>query len=72
MVKHTWQTHPDYSNLKKALGLVKQTARYVNERKREAESQSKVVEIQSSLVGKKREVKLRASNLIKTVAESAT
>eukprot|EP01119_Soliformovum_irregulare_P008184 TRINITY_DN2118_c0_g1_i3.p1 TRINITY_DN2118_c0_g1~~TRINITY_DN2118_c0_g1_i3.p1 ORF type:complete len:592 (+),score=142.31 TRINITY_DN2118_c0_g1_i3:191-1777(+) len=52
MVKHTWADHHDYASLKKALEKMQEVALYINERKREADSINKIVEIQSKFHGK--------------------
>lgn len=50
LVKHTDQSHLDYADLERALERMKLTANYINEKRREAENMSKVVEIAERLV----------------------
>lgn len=52
LLKHTWPDHPDYGNLTKALGLITDTANYVNQKKMEAENIQKCMAIQATLSGK--------------------
>jgi hypothetical protein len=52
------QEHPDYENLTKALGLITDTANYVNQKKMEAENIQKCMAIQATLSGKNLEVRL--------------
>lgn len=51
LIKHTWTDHMDYDNLKKSLEKIQQVASYMNERKREAETLSKMIEIQNRVTG---------------------
>ncbi len=51
LFNQTDSTHPDYSNLQKALQKMKEVAGYVNEKKREAENMNQVASIQKFLVG---------------------
>ncbi|KAF2075267.1 hypothetical protein CYY_003443 [Polysphondylium violaceum] len=51
LLSHTWSDHLDYENLKSALKMVQSVAIEVNASIKMAESQSKVLEIQKSLVG---------------------
>jgi len=51
LLSHTWSDHLDYENLKSALKMVQSVAVEVNASIKMAESQSKVLEIQRSLVG---------------------
>eukprot|EP01117_Protostelium_nocturnum_P009756 TRINITY_DN3487_c0_g1_i2.p1 TRINITY_DN3487_c0_g1~~TRINITY_DN3487_c0_g1_i2.p1 ORF type:complete len:1224 (+),score=478.26 TRINITY_DN3487_c0_g1_i2:243-3914(+) len=52
LVKKTWVEHPDRSALASALEKIKETAHYVNTKKREAEDVAKVTETESKLYGK--------------------
>lgn len=52
LLKHTWEDHPDHVNLTKALGLITDTANYVNQKKMEAENIQKCMAIQATLSGK--------------------
>jgi len=51
LLKSTDEEDEDYNNLKSALKLMEETTSYVNERKREIESQTKMLEITQSLQG---------------------
>eukprot|EP00842_Homolaphlyctis_polyrhiza_P005966 jgi/Hompol1/6370/HPOL_001186-RA len=51
LLKCTPSTHPDYTKLVKALGLVSQVAIFVNEEIRKHENVLRMVEIQKSLIG---------------------
>lgn len=51
LVAETWEEHPDAQNLKKALQKIEEITQYVNNKKREAESTRKLVEIQTQLTG---------------------
>ena len=46
LVKHTWNGHPDKSNLEKATEEIQRIATFLNEKKREAENMTKVYQIQ--------------------------
>eukprot|EP00339_Tiarina_fusa_P026170 CAMPEP_0117011394 /NCGR_PEP_ID=MMETSP0472-20121206/9802_1 /TAXON_ID=693140 ORGANISM="Tiarina fusus, Strain LIS" /NCGR_SAMPLE_ID=MMETSP0472 /ASSEMBLY_ACC=CAM_ASM_000603 /LENGTH=613 /DNA_ID=CAMNT_0004714175 /DNA_START=159 /DNA_END=2000 /DNA_ORIENTATION=- len=52
IVKNTPRGHPDYDDLVSASEKVQETARYVNERAREAEQLAKVYTIQNQITGK--------------------
>ncbi|KAH3756732.1 Guanine exchange factor for Rac 30 [Pelomyxa schiedti] len=52
LLRHTSSTHPDHENLEKSLEAVKKTGDYLNEKKRRAESLTKMQEIQESVYGK--------------------
>jgi hypothetical protein len=52
LLKNTWPDHPDYVFLGQALDKIQETAAYVNDRAKEAESQSKMVTLQHQIVGK--------------------
>ena len=62
ILKHTNESHPDYPDLAAAYEKVQETARYVNDRAREAEQLAKVYTIQNQITGKF-EVKQMAQNL---------
>eukprot|EP01105_Mastigella_eilhardi_P018752 TRINITY_DN4371_c0_g1_i2.p1 TRINITY_DN4371_c0_g1~~TRINITY_DN4371_c0_g1_i2.p1 ORF type:complete len:616 (-),score=169.15 TRINITY_DN4371_c0_g1_i2:1106-2953(-) len=49
LVKYTDSDHPDFANLNKAVEVIRGTASEINESKRKAEAQQKVVQIQSLL-----------------------
>ncbi|EGC34238.1 hypothetical protein DICPUDRAFT_153591 [Dictyostelium purpureum] len=51
LLSHTWKDHPDYENLQNALRKIQSVASEVNKSIKIAELQSKVLEIQKSLVG---------------------
>eukprot|EP01117_Protostelium_nocturnum_P009690 TRINITY_DN3460_c0_g1_i5.p1 TRINITY_DN3460_c0_g1~~TRINITY_DN3460_c0_g1_i5.p1 ORF type:complete len:943 (+),score=313.09 TRINITY_DN3460_c0_g1_i5:1091-3919(+) len=51
LVKHTWNTHPDYENLCKARDKISAIADFMNEQKRKFEGQSKVSNIFMSITG---------------------
>ncbi|ELR14853.1 RhoGEF domain containing protein [Acanthamoeba castellanii str. Neff] len=51
MMRHTWEDHPDYNNLKKATDKIQSIAAFINERKREAENVSKTLEISNKITG---------------------
>lgn len=50
-IKTTWPDHIDYDTLKKSLEKIKQVATYMNQRKKEAETESKIIEIQNRIAG---------------------
>lgn len=52
LMKHTPEGHADLPKLKEATEQVKQMAHYIENKKAEAENMEKVIEIQSSLIGK--------------------
>ena len=52
LLKHTDADHPDYKNIKQALDSIEEIAKYINEKKREAENIAKISEIQSKLTGR--------------------
>lgn len=52
LLKHTSPEHADFPDLKKAVDLIKGVATYVDEKKSEAESVTRVMEIQSTITGK--------------------
>ena len=49
IVKHTWDSHPDKSNLTEALRHICEINAFVNESKRAADNCEKVVDIRSKL-----------------------
>jgi len=51
LLKHTPDDHPDKPNLEKALQKTKQSASYVNEERRKAESYNKMMELTSKVKG---------------------
>ncbi|KAK5583173.1 hypothetical protein RB653_004764 [Dictyostelium firmibasis] len=51
MIGHTWQTHPDYEQLKIAFEKINSVAENMNEMRKEAESIMKLAEIQEKLDG---------------------
>ncbi|EGC30399.1 hypothetical protein DICPUDRAFT_99548 [Dictyostelium purpureum] len=51
MISHTWQTHPDYEQLKQAFDKINLVAENMNEMRKEAESIMKLAEIQEKLDG---------------------
>jgi len=51
LLKHTPDDHPDKPNLEKALQKTKQSASYVNEERRKAESYNKMTELTSKVKG---------------------
>eukprot|EP00457_Paulinella_chromatophora_P000162 gb/GEZN01000162.1/.p1 GENE.gb/GEZN01000162.1/~~gb/GEZN01000162.1/.p1 ORF type:complete len:1957 (+),score=384.58 gb/GEZN01000162.1/:92-5962(+) len=51
VIKKTWKTHPDYTNLQEALSLVKDVAMYINEELRSSENRLEITRIQSQLIG---------------------
>jgi hypothetical protein len=55
--KHTWEDHKDYKNIVDAWTQVQEVAQYVNQKKKESEDLSKVLEIESKIEGEmKREL----------------
>eukprot|EP01119_Soliformovum_irregulare_P020718 TRINITY_DN6765_c0_g1_i1.p1 TRINITY_DN6765_c0_g1~~TRINITY_DN6765_c0_g1_i1.p1 ORF type:complete len:1125 (-),score=348.96 TRINITY_DN6765_c0_g1_i1:27-3344(-) len=52
LVKHTWKDHQDFRDLTVALQSINQVSNYINEKKRESESQTKIVELQKKFQGK--------------------
>jgi len=53
LLEHTWKEHCDYNNIEQALQQITTTAIYVNDKHREADNIQKMLNIQSSLYGKK-------------------
>lgn len=51
LLKHTESSHIDYDSLVAALDKIKQVADAINESKRKAEMEAKVVQIQSLMQG---------------------
>jgi len=51
LFKNTPENHPDYENLRNALDKMKETADYINERKRDSDAINKILEVQSILSG---------------------
>jgi hypothetical protein len=51
LFKNTWDTHPDYADLTRALTKISGVTEYVNNKKKEAESTRKLIEIQHQLIG---------------------
>lgn len=51
LVKHTWNDHRDYNNLKQALQKMDEVANYLNQKKREYDDRDKVVQIEKKLTG---------------------
>jgi len=47
LLRHTEETHPDYNDLKLALGKIEEVVAYVNERKRLAENLQKILDVQN-------------------------
>ncbi|KAF2077388.1 hypothetical protein CYY_001316 [Polysphondylium violaceum] len=52
LLKHTEESHPDYSHIVKALDLIKSVAMSINDTKRQSDNSLKVVEVQNKLLGK--------------------
>jgi len=52
LIKNTSDTHPDFKGLSKALQKMHEAANYINERKREYDSITKILDIQSKLIGR--------------------
>eukprot|EP01101_Sappina_pedata_P002276 TRINITY_DN12522_c0_g1_i1.p1 TRINITY_DN12522_c0_g1~~TRINITY_DN12522_c0_g1_i1.p1 ORF type:complete len:812 (-),score=303.15 TRINITY_DN12522_c0_g1_i1:14-2449(-) len=50
LAKHTWATHPDFENLNKAGSEVETIAAFLNEKKKEAEASTKLLEITQHIV----------------------
>lgn len=57
MLKYTWEEHPDFPYLKKALVRIQEVAEFVNEQKRYRENLTKILEVYNSLTGIKTEIK---------------
>jgi len=53
LLKKTDKDHPDYKNIENALNSIEDIAKYINEKKREAENIAKISEIQNKLYGKR-------------------
>jgi hypothetical protein len=53
LAKHTWPEHPDYSALKNATEKMESIAADLNEKKREAENFSSLIELQNCIIGNK-------------------
>jgi hypothetical protein len=51
LVAETWPEHPDAENLNKALRKMDEITQYVNNKRKEAESSRKLVELQNELTG---------------------
>eukprot|EP01088_Endostelium_zonatum_P019435 TRINITY_DN6708_c0_g1_i1.p1 TRINITY_DN6708_c0_g1~~TRINITY_DN6708_c0_g1_i1.p1 ORF type:complete len:703 (-),score=192.48 TRINITY_DN6708_c0_g1_i1:79-2187(-) len=52
LLKHTWTRHPDYEDLNKASGKIANIATLMNERKRDAEMLSRIIELGGKITGK--------------------
>jgi hypothetical protein len=63
LMRNTWESHPDYDNLKKALVRIQEVAEFVNEQKRYKENFARILEIYNSLVGIKVSKKTHPSYL---------
>lgn len=61
-MRNTWESHPDYDNLKKALVRIQEVAEFVNEQKRYKENFARILEIYNSLVG----IKVRTKTAIRS------
>lgn len=46
LLKHTWPQHPDYRDLQKALGILRQSVTLVNEARRKDSTKKKVAQFQ--------------------------
>jgi hypothetical protein len=53
-MKNTPEDHPDYASLQKAGKRIEEVVAFLNERKREAENQQFIMELQSRLKADKR------------------
>jgi len=51
LMNNTWPSHGDYETIKLAMKKIEQVNEYVNNKKKEAESSRKLIEIQQKLVG---------------------
>eukprot|EP01105_Mastigella_eilhardi_P009183 TRINITY_DN2182_c0_g1_i1.p1 TRINITY_DN2182_c0_g1~~TRINITY_DN2182_c0_g1_i1.p1 ORF type:complete len:707 (-),score=102.66 TRINITY_DN2182_c0_g1_i1:397-2469(-) len=52
LFKHTWQEHQDYERLKEALSTIRELGKALNDKKRDAENQATLRELDSQLTGK--------------------
>jgi len=52
LLKHTEDSHPDFSHIVEALDLIKSVAMSINDTKRQSDNSLKVVEVQNKLLGK--------------------
>jgi hypothetical protein len=51
LVKHTWETHPDYPKLCQVRDKMKNIAQFVNDQKKKVDNYLKVTEIIESIHG---------------------
>jgi len=56
LLKYTWETHPDYTNIKTSLDNIKETAMFINDKSKEASSYRKLLAVQNTIIGMKNEV----------------
>jgi hypothetical protein len=52
LTKHTWTDHQDYNHLLESSTKIEQLAGYLNDKKRQAENISDLIEIQNIISGK--------------------
>ena len=56
LLKHTWVSHPDYENIRKAAKLVAEITEFINNGITKAENAAKILDIQNRFVGNRPEV----------------